>query len=149
MKKCCSVLFLCLFLQISVFAGEIPVILIPVCKISTSDTNLREGDSVNFLIAKDVYSNSKIILKKGQKVTAIITSLEDNDILLKPASIYIENFKTQALNGNEVKLKGIIFKKGNEHKLVIDFFPSYYIRGGEAHIFPEKDKFILYLENKK
>lgn len=149
MKKICLILCLCMFLNSSAFAGEAPVTLIPAYKISTSNVNLREGDPANFIVAQDVYANAKIVLKKGQKVTAVITGLEDNDILAKPASIYIENFKTRDTNGKDVNLKGIVYKKGNEHRLVIDFILSDWIRGGEAHILPEKDQFILYLEDRR
>lgn len=149
MKKLFGI-FVCLLMFIQTgFANEISVNIKPAYKISTSNVNLHEGDVVDFIISDDVFVDSKKVLKKGRKVTATITSLDDNDILAKPASVYIENFHTYDVGGHEVVLSGIIFKKGNEHRLFTDWVITDWIRGGEVQLLPENDNFVLYLKDVK
>lgn len=148
MKKRFLILIFFIFL-LQVFpciATEIPVNIVPANKITTCNENIQEGDFIEFIVAQNVNVKSKIFIPKGQKVRGILTTLEDNDILLKPASIYIEDFKTTDINGKEVSLNGIVYKKGNDHSLFKEIILIDFIRGGEVFLAPEKDKFILFLE---
>lgn len=131
-----------------VLAKEIPVKIRPEKKISTSDLTLLEGDNVNFIITEDVVSNSKTIFKKGQKVSGVITCIENNNYFIEPAKIYIEQFCV--INADSrVRLKGIVYKKGSEHAKINEVLAINLIRGGEAHIKPEKDVFIIYFEDEQ
>jgi hypothetical protein len=131
------------------FASEQLVTLYSPAKITTSDLNLKEGDEINFAISKDIYVNSKLLIKKDEKVTGIITSLEPNGFGCKEASIYSENFKTKSIDGKEIKLSGIIYKKGRTHWMFTQFIPLLptTIRGGEVQI-KQNDTFELILEEK-
>lgn len=131
-------------------AKEIPVNIQPVCKITTSNVSLQEGDNVNFVVKEDVIVNSKMCLKKNDKVTGVITSLEENDYLYKPAALYMDNFVLTETDGKSIKLKGIVYKTGNNHALLTQFipFPCYWLRGGEVQIKPQKDVFTLIFEDK-
>ncbi len=118
-------------------------------KITTSNINLKEGDEINFAISDDIYVNSKLFIKKDEKVTGLITSLEDNGFQCKEASIYSEQFKTKDINGNEITLVGIIYKKGRTHWMfsqILPYVPAF-MRGGEVQIKPG-DTFELLLEEK-
>lgn len=131
-------------------ADDIEVMINPAASITTSNVYLQEGDEIKFVLAKDVYVNSNLYLKKGIPVTGVITSIEDNDFFYKEASLYAENFKTKDVNGKTVKLKGIVYKKGNTHWKLTQFLPRivWVLRGGEVQMKPEKDSFILFLEDK-
>lgn len=141
--------FIFLFQIFPCLAKEIPVNIVPVSKITTCNENIQEGDFIDFFVAENVNVKSKIFIPKGQKVRGTLTTLEDNDILLKPASIYIEDFKTTDINGKEVNLNGIVYKKGNDHSLFKEIILIDFIRGGEVFLTPEKDKFTLFLEGEQ
>lgn len=151
-KKLFLLLILSALGQVSI-AKEIPVNIKPVSKITTSNVNLQEGDQVNFVITDDVFINSKLYLKKNESVSGIITSLEENDYLYKPANLYIDNFVTKDADEKTIKLKGIVYKKGNDHWMITQFipFPCAVLRGGEVQIKPKnkKDVFTLILEDNK
>jgi len=147
MKKIILTLLLLSIAVPSAWAKEVPVKIKPVQKITTSNFSLQEGDSLDFVISENVLINSKLQLKKGTQVQGIITELEDNDYIIKPAKLYIENFRTTTENGMPVKLKGIIYKSGNEHQVFGEFLIFDLLRGGEVQIKPEKDEFTLYAED--
>lgn len=127
-----------------VFAKEMVIKVTPVEKITTSCDKLQEGDYVKFKIINDI--NSKI--KKDNIVTGLVTYYEPNGYWGKEAMISIENFVTE----NNTKLNGAIYVKGNQHNQIMEFkdiigIPGGFLRGGEAHLTPQKDVFLLYLEN--
>lgn len=137
--------FMFSYSQIS-FAKDIPVQVKTLSKISTSNVHLQEGDSIELVVVNDVTCSNKVLIKAGTKVIGVITSLEYNGFTCQEASIYAENFQTKDTLGNNVKLKGLIFKKGRNHWMLMQFLPVYaFIRGGEAQILPGKDLFTLYL----
>lgn len=148
-KKLILVGIILVFGQV-IFAQTTPVQINSTEKISTSNPNLQEGDKINFIITDDVFLNSKLYIKKGETVSGTITSLERKDFLYKPASIYAENFVTKNINGQKIKLDGIIYKKGSDYWMITQFIPAplFTLKGGEAKIKPQKDVFTLYLEGK-
>lgn len=147
-KKLFLLLTLMLIGKIS-FATEIPVNIKPASKITTSNVNLQEGDNANFVINDDIFINSKLYFKKNTPVFGIITSLEENGYQYKPATLYVDNFVAKNVDNKTVKLKGIIYKKGNDHWMVTQFIPIplMILRGGEVQIKPKKDVFTLILED--
>ena len=147
MKKLILPLLFLLLTTQSVLTKEIPIKIKPIQKITTSNLSLQEGDSLDFAICEDVLINSKLHLKKGAQVQGVITELEDNDYVLKPAKLYIENFRTTTASGMPVKLKGIVYKSGNEHQVFGEFLIFDLLRGGEVQIKPRKDEFTLYTED--
>ena len=146
MKKIILFSALILTSQQIIWAKEFPVKIKPLQKITTSNIDLKEGDSLDFIISEDVLINSKLYLKRGEKVQGIITGLEDNNYVVQPAKLYIENFKTTTENGMPLKLKGIIYKSGNDHQVFGEFIIFDLLRGGEVQIKPAKDEFTLYVE---
>lgn len=130
-------------------AKEQIVTLYAPAKITTSNINLKQGDGINFAILNDIYVTDRLFIKKNEKVTGIITSLEPNGLQCKEASIYAENFKTINVDGKEIKLNGIIYKKGRTHWMLTQFIPILptFIRGGEVQIKPG-NTFELLLEEK-
>jgi len=138
---------ICVFCSTQVaFSKEIPVKIKPMQKITTSNLLVKEGDSIDFVVSEDVLINSELRLKKGERVQGIITGLEDNDFVVKPAKLYIENFRTTTVSGKPIKLKGIIYKSGSEHRVFGEFLIFDLLRGGEVQIKPEKDEFTIYIE---
>lgn len=146
LKKIILILFLIVFSKMPTFSKEVPVIIVPVKEISTSDTKLQEGNFVDFVVAKDIYSDSKLLLQKGTVATGIITSLQENEFNCQEASVYIENFKVKTAEGKIIKLNGIVYKKGHTHWMFTQVFVALYpfIRGGEVKILPQEE-FTLYL----
>lgn len=158
MKKIVLVFVFIMLFQPQVISKEITVKIKPASKITTSDLLLKNGDDVEFIVSEDVFLNSKVYLKKDEKVDGIITELVNNNYILQPAELYIENFKTKNVNNVAVKLNGVIYKKGNEHQVfgeILGIIPLgigdillSFVRGGEVQIKPEKDEFTIYLEEK-
>jgi hypothetical protein len=146
MKKFILTIMALALVQNIVLSKEIPVKIKPVCKITTCNLNLKEGDTLDFVVADDVFINSKLYIKKGQAVSGVATSLKDNNYLIIPAKIYIENFRTTNVENHRVKLKGIIYKSGNDHHVFGEIFVFDLLRGGEVQITPEKDEFTIYVE---
>lgn len=144
-----SIIFLLLFFPPVVSSKEMSVKIKPISKITTSNAELQEGDNVYFELIEDVLvNNSNVCIKKGTKVTGTVTTIENNDYLYTPAKLYIENFETNSVDGNVVKLSGTVFKAGNDHSEITQFIPLpfVYLRGGEVQIKPKKDTFTLFLE---
>lgn len=148
-NKLLLIIILFLIGQIS-FAKEIPVNIKPLYKITTSNVNLQEGDKVDFVTTDDILAGSQLYIKKGTLVSGVITSIEENGFLYQPATLYADNFVTENADGKIVKLKGIIYKKGNDHWMLTQFIPAPLpvLRGGEVQIKPQKDVFTLILEDK-
>lgn len=147
-KKSFLILICLIFFGQIAFSKEIPVKIKPISKLTTSNLKVKEGDCVEFLVADDVELNSKIYLKKDEKVFGTITSREENNFLGQTASIYMENFYTKDFGGKKVKLKGVIYEKGTCHDMITGFIQEFLIlvRGGEVQINPKKDLFTLYAE---
>lgn len=147
MKKV-IVLIVFLLLANTALAKEITVKIKPEYKITTSDVDLVEGDNVDFVVSEDVFINSKQYLRKGQQVTGVVTSIENNGFFVVPAKICIEHFKVVSASDSKIKLKGIVYKIGSEHpKLNEIFIFDLLLRGGEVQIVPEKDEFTMYIED--
>lgn len=131
-----------------VYAKELEIKVYSPTKITTSNLDLKEGDRIEFETVQDTYLNSKLYLKKGEKVIGVITSLEDNGFCCKEAVIYAESFRAKTFDGNTIKLNGLICKKGRTHWMFTQFLPFIpeLIRGGEVQI-TKKDRFNLYIED--
>lgn len=129
-------------------AKEVPISVSSLSKVTTSNIELKEGDSLDFSVAKDFYLGSKLYLKKGEKVSGIITTLEPNGFACVPASLYVENFNSKSADGEPVSLSGVIYQQGKTHWMLTQFIPILpeIIRGGEVQI-KKGDVFTLYFED--
>lgn len=148
-KKSFLALILVLLFAQANMAKELPVTVYSPTKITTSDPHLQEGDNISFVVAQDVYSGSKLCLKKGEAITGVITNITNNGYVCKEASLYAEGFRVNNVNGKQVQLSGVVYKKGRTHELFTQFIPIVpeIIRGGEVQIEPQKDTFVLYYED--
>lgn len=129
------------------FAKDIPVIVVPVGKITTSNLNLKLGDEVEFRVKGNVIKNGAVYIKESTPVWGVVTFLQANGWFGEYAKITIENLKTQNIYNQRVKLNGSIYKAGSDHEKYLWFLMCLTIRGGEVQIKPEKDSFTLYLKS--
>lgn len=125
-------------------AKDITIEVTPVNKITTGDSELAEGDFVDFKV-----TNSNPKLKKDTLITGLITHIEPNGFAGKEAYLLIEQFKVKT---NGQKLKGSIHLQGNSHNQIMEFkepllLPTMYVRGGEITLKPNKDVFMLFMED--
>ena len=142
-KKLTLLLICCLVPTQAGLAKEYFIKIKPSKYITTSNVSLKEADYVDFTVVEDVITpNYRFV--KGDTVTGLITNLKDNEFWVQPASLYIEGFKTQ----DGKSLKGVVYKKGNDHNLVFDVIFIAPVRGGEVQMNPDKDTFILSVEDK-
>lgn len=150
MKKVFLLLYSLIFLSQAGLAKEIAVNVTPAAKLTTANMKLIPGDKADFLVAEDVKIDSATYFKKGEKVTGIVTSREENGFLGQDASMCIENLYTINSSGKRVKLKGIVYKRGRSHDVINGFLEPFIviIRGGEVQMEPNKDIFTVYTEGK-
>ena len=132
-----------------VLAKDIEVNIYAPEKITTSNVNLKEGDSVDFAISKDIYINNKLFLKKDVKVTGIITEMHDNNFVCEPATVVLDNFRATNPDGKPVKFKSHLYITGRSHWMFTQFMVGVpeVIRGGEVQIKSNKT-FTIYLDEK-
>lgn len=127
-----------------VFAEEIPFKVTPAQVITTSKKSaLNEGDTIKFKVTEPAG-----YLKKGDIITGVVTSIEQNGFAGAEAKVLIEDFKFENKN-----IGGFISLLGNQHgglkefaNLLFYMFTKY-VRGGEVIVNPEECDYILYLEN--
>ncbi len=121
------------------YADEMPITITPLCKISTADKNLHEGDRVDF---KDV--------KTGKIITGIIKELNPNGFAGENASMLINNFEYK---DSGEKLNGQIYLKGGEHPKYQHLADgglvpvSVIIRGGEVILKPDKTILTIFFSD--
>lgn len=146
MKKLFLLIVLLLFSS-QVFAKDILVKIYAPKKISTSNSNLQDGDFIEFRILSDVVLNPGLYIKKEEPVLGLITDMHGNQFGNKEASVYIENFTVKNTEGKTINLDGFIYKKGSNHWMYTQVFPGLhlFVRGGEVQIKPN-DTFNLYIK---
>ena len=126
-------------------AGEHAVFISPVTSYNTYTDELMEGDTLEFVVKRDVISGKNVLVKKGDKVFGLLTSRKDNGFIGLTASLFVEQIHLE----NGTSLKGVLLEKGNTHSQIFEFIPlpnllARPIRGGEADITPKKEyTFIL------
>lgn len=115
-------------------------------KITTSKKSLVEGSKVNFVVVRDVIKDGEKVIKKGSLVEGEVVLIVPNRFISIPAKIVIEEFTTEDIYGNKVRLKGSIRKDGNDHNNIVPYINLFtgLVRGGEVQIRPEEDYFILF-----
>lgn len=133
------------FLSVPVF-GDTLVVVSPKVKITTSDQDLKEGDSLDFVVLNDVFMNNKLIIEKGSLAQGIVTYLEPNTWAGSVAKLTVEQFVVRDINNKRIKLIGNVYKEGSSHDFFLDLTHNFLIRGGEAQIKPKKNKFNFYIK---
>ncbi|MDD3238430.1 MAG: hypothetical protein PHV37_10090 [Candidatus Gastranaerophilales bacterium] len=136
--------FIAIFLAQPAFSKDIPVLLSPEVTLSTTSDVPQEGDIIKFKVKQTVtYKN--LTINKNAVASGMLASREENDYYGKVASLYIDQLRVCGSNGESIKLKGVILKKGNDHPNLSDW-GFFLIRGGEAFLRPKKDIFTVFLE---
>lgn len=144
--KILSIVFLILFfLPVSALATT-AVLVVPETKITTSNPNLKEGDSIYFIVVKAVFLKNKLLIKEGSITEGIVTYLEPNSWSGAEAKITLGQFVVRDASNKRLKLVGNVYKAGNCHEDCSALFHLWPIRGGEVQIKPEKDSFTLFLK---
>ncbi len=114
--------------------------------IISTKTPMNAGDGVNFVVSEDVIKDGKILVKKGEKVTARIETISDSGEYGVAADIIIGNFKI-----GKIPLLGELTKEGFTHAYWVipvsnaaGFFIPFsnyafkFIHGGHAKIKPSE-----------
>lgn len=140
--------FLIFFAPLNTFAAEIPIKITPLVNITTSTNIIKEGDNVEFVVLDDVYNGSKLLFKKCTVASGMVSSIVENSFDSKEATILIDNFVIYENDKRRLKLKGSVYKTGNNHPVVYGISLGLYafVRGGEAFIKHNKDFYTLYFE---
>ncbi len=81
---------------------RIPIYLRVVTDISTKDGSAKEGQIINLKAIKNVYHNDKLIVKRGEPVTAEIKLVVDSGMNGIPYYIYLDDFKFQNLKSSRI-----------------------------------------------
>lgn len=115
-------------------------------KIITTKTPMNVGDEVFFAVSKDVNYNGKILVKRGQIVTARVETISESGTYGVGADIILGNFKI-----GDLSLEGEIKKEGFTHAYWVipvsqtaGFFLPFsnylfsFVHGGHAKIKPNE-----------
>lgn len=81
---------------------RIPIRLQVITDISTRDGSAQEGQIVNLKARNNVYYNNKLIVKRGEPVTAEIELIVDSGMNGIPYYIYLDDFKFQNLPSSKI-----------------------------------------------
>lgn len=115
-------------------------------KISTCYDEIEVGDSIRFVVARDVNKNGKLYIKKGTPIDAIVDFVSDNGWNYDNAQIDFKQFKTKSVNGDKVIINSPLSIDGFEilkykNNRVAQFFNycGVVFRGKEVDIEPQKE----------
>ena len=96
---------------------RVPIKLEIVKPISTKKGCITEGQVIDFIVKEDVIYDSKVIIKKGTKVTAKVQTAMDRGMNGVPATLIIDDFNIEGIDKN--KLKATYIKKGQNRTLIV------------------------------
>ena len=96
---------------------RVPIKLEIVKPISTKKGCITEGQVIDFIVKEDVRYNSKIVVKKGAKVTAKVQTAMDRGMNGVPATLIIDDFNIEGIDKN--KLKATYIKRGQNRTLIV------------------------------
>ncbi len=153
MKKYLFVFMLFLFSQLSTCASEkVPIFITPNELISTNKDDVDIGDTLSFILIKDVYVSSKLLYPKNTPVEAYVDYVYDNGFVADSAYIQISEFRILnqenkwdvipyplKIYGNECRSRNEQFLKKNFH------YVAKLIRGDEVNIEPGMKNFTLFI----
>ena len=136
---------------------RVPIKLEIVKPISTKKGCITEGQVIDFIVKEDVIYDSKVIIKKGTKVTAKVQTAMDRGMNGVPATLIIDDFNIEGIDKN--KLKATYIKRGQNRTLIvlpikwaltlIPFagYVSNFIIGGHANIKKKNTIILFYYPN--
>ena len=136
---------------------RVPIKLQIINPISTKNESITEGQVIDFIVKEDVKYNSKIIVKKGTKVTGVVQTYMDRGLNGVPAILIIDDFEIEGINKN--RLKATYIKRGQNRTLIvlpikwaltiIPFagYVSNFIIGGHANIKKKNTVILFYYPN--
>ena len=115
-------------------------------KLSTCYDEIEVGDNIKFEIAKDVYKNGSLYIKKGTPIYGTVDFVSDNGWGYDNAQIDFKQFKTKSVSGSVITINSPLSINGFDilkykSKRFAQFFNYCGIafRGKEIEILPEKD----------
>lgn len=118
----------------------------------TTKDGLKIGQKVEFKVAKDVYKNDKIFIKKDTPIDAFIELISKAGRFGEPDEIEIGRFFTKDVKNNPVELVGTVRKQGADRGIWVRPLYNtgygaifYFVKGGRTKIKPEHN-FELYYE---
>lgn len=154
-KKLASIiLFFLLISNIALAVEKIPILITPSQIISTDKDEIEFGDSIEFKVAKDVYKDDRLCIKKGAPVVAEVDYVSPNGwagdsafVLIKKFKIFDSNNKwinvpyTLKISGRNCKNPAHNFLRTGFHYLAI------LIRGDEVFLNPNQQNFNIFMVN--
>lgn len=123
-------------------------------------TTIKEGQTLKFIVTKDVYRDGKIFIKKGTPVNAILELVSKQTYFGDPAEIEVGRLVTNDINGKIINIEGTIRQEGANRAMWVKplyyaginvpyfgllFYSLYFVKGGKAKIKPSKE-FEFYYE---
>src|SRR5574344_1270817 len=111
-KKIFYILLTFIFCLQPVFAEKIPVKISPTQVISTHHDEIEVGDTINFEVAKDVFYNNHIYIKRGTPVIGFVSFIHENGWGSDSAEILIKNFCTKDISGKQLETDYVLNIKG-------------------------------------
>jgi hypothetical protein len=137
---------LVVFFSDFVNSEDTPVKIKPQEVVSTTHDEIEVGDSIRFVVQKDVYKNGKLYIKKGSLICGFVDYVSENGWASDNAQIDIKYFKVKNVDGklitieNPISINGfeILKYKGNRFAQFFNYCGVAF-RGKEVDINPEKD----------
>lgn len=85
--------------------------------------NILINDKVEFYVAKDVFKNGKLYIRKGEMVTGLVSKAEAYyPGANAPCEIQVQHFRTKDTNDNIIKLWGKVENIGHEAGMIGSLF---------------------------
>lgn len=103
-KKIIIAILFFTFCGLPSFAEKIPVKIAPTQMISTHHDEIEIGDCLNFEVAKDVYLNDNLYIKKGATIKGIVDFVHPNGWGGDSADIIFKKFYTTDVNNKKVEI---------------------------------------------
>lgn len=148
------------------FAEKTSVKIEPAQLISTNLDEIETGDYINFEIAKDVYLNDNLYIKKTTPVKGLVDFVHPNGWGGDSAEIVFKNFYTTDINGKKIVISYPLIINGQiemannirsvSSKVVVDLatrfikpvciYLGFIVRGAEINIEPDTRVFNIFIE---
>lgn len=107
--------------------------------VSLNSATAKQGDVVNFEVARNVEVEGKVLIAQGALATGEVASVEKRGILGEPAKLMVNLRSAKAVDGKEVPLRATLSQEGKNKQLtailvglILCILGLFLIKGGEA-----------------